>query len=407
MTGRKKLVQVGGAFLAQDVGQMKFWPMKKAWFGNCPIQALLEFHQKLQKWLQVSQLRKVLMKEQAAGRLRKRSHLVHSKDGGNVRIRRPRVLGLLVLLMLLVPRALAVRVLHQQFECCSWNNFWRYLHSPGWTILPSKWRQVHFIQVNQKFYGVYQHRPWHRPWHRYRPHHLQHQRQRRQQLPRADAGARARGPSAPPRCQRCRREAGEHGMAEEALKRSKMKQKKRDFWASWPRELCSESGHNSNHESEIVRWSTVYQSTNGSGLVHQISRQNSKAPTVTIDWLLLMPNTVPIWSWTSQIFPKRSKWNPSEISRIDCIHCYNIVRNHRLYYMSSKGGFTKKPPFARVIIQMMDHCQALVVHGWASPSCTPAPPQGFESAWQRFLPEMMDSYKETFGMWHPRYSERC
>ena len=66
--------------------------------------------------------------------------------------------------------------------------------------------------------------------------------------------------------------------------------------------------------------------------------------------------------------------------------------------MSSKGGFTKKPPFARVIIQMMDLCQALVVHGWASPSCTPAPPQGFESAWQRFLPEMMDSYKETFGM---------
>ncbi|CAK9068717.1 unnamed protein product [Durusdinium trenchii] len=37
--------------------------------------------------------------------------------------------------------------------------------------------------------------------------------------------------------------------------------------------------------------------------------------------------------------------------------------------------------------------QALVVHGWASPWCTPAPPQGFETAWERWLPEMMESYK--------------
>lgn len=39
--------------------------------------------------------------------------------------------------------------------------------------------------------------------------------------------------------------------------------------------------------------------------------------------------------------------------------------------------------------------QALIVHGWACPSSTPPPPAGFESAWQSFLPEMMESYKES------------
>eukprot|EP00435_Cladocopium_sp_Y103_P040670 s1893_g11.t1 len=39
--------------------------------------------------------------------------------------------------------------------------------------------------------------------------------------------------------------------------------------------------------------------------------------------------------------------------------------------------------------------QALVVHGWACPSSTPPPPAGFESAWQSFLPEMVESHKES------------
>ena len=42
--------------------------------------------------------------------------------------------------------------------------------------------------------------------------------------------------------------------------------------------------------------------------------------------------------------------------------------------------------------------QALVVHGYASPRDTPAPPQGFEGAWARFLPEMLESYKERQGL---------
>ncbi|CAE7370982.1 CELF4 [Symbiodinium natans] len=39
--------------------------------------------------------------------------------------------------------------------------------------------------------------------------------------------------------------------------------------------------------------------------------------------------------------------------------------------------------------------QALVVHGFASPLNAPAPPEGFEAAWARFLPQMLESYKES------------
>ena len=35
-----------------------------------------------------------------------------------------------------------------------------------------------------------------------------------------------------------------------------------------------------------------------------------------------------------------------------------------------------------------------MVHGFASPLNVPAPPEGFETAWARFLPEMLESYKE-------------
>lgn len=35
-----------------------------------------------------------------------------------------------------------------------------------------------------------------------------------------------------------------------------------------------------------------------------------------------------------------------------------------------------------------------MVHGWASPTGTPAPPEGFGEVWERFLPEMMASYRE-------------
>jgi len=38
--------------------------------------------------------------------------------------------------------------------------------------------------------------------------------------------------------------------------------------------------------------------------------------------------------------------------------------------------------------------QAMVVHGLASVKSTPAPPEGFESAWKRFLPEMLARYEE-------------
>mmetsp|Transcript_46769 Transcript_46769/g.84449 ORF Transcript_46769/g.84449 Transcript_46769/m.84449 type:complete len:388 (+) Transcript_46769:77-1240(+) len=38
--------------------------------------------------------------------------------------------------------------------------------------------------------------------------------------------------------------------------------------------------------------------------------------------------------------------------------------------------------------------QAMVVHGLASVKQTPAPPEGFESAWSRFLPEMLARYEE-------------
>ena len=35
-----------------------------------------------------------------------------------------------------------------------------------------------------------------------------------------------------------------------------------------------------------------------------------------------------------------------------------------------------------------------MVHGFASPLNVPAPPDGFETAWARFLPEMLESYKD-------------
>mmetsp|Transcript_42319 Transcript_42319/g.78825 ORF Transcript_42319/g.78825 Transcript_42319/m.78825 type:complete len:396 (-) Transcript_42319:64-1251(-) len=50
--------------------------------------------------------------------------------------------------------------------------------------------------------------------------------------------------------------------------------------------------------------------------------------------------------------------------------------------------------------------QALVVHGIASPLNVPAPPEGFETAWARFLPDMLECYKETQLQQHaPSFAE--
>ena len=65
----------------------------------------------------------------------------------------------------------------------------------------------------------------------------------------------------------------------------------------------------------------------------------------------------------------------------------------QISYKSNKKPINKPVQICSNRKKMSLKPQALVVHGWACPTSTPAPPAGFESSWKRFLPEMMHSYK--------------
>lgn len=97
-------------------------------------------------------------------------------------------------------------------------------------------------------------------------------------------------------------------------------------------------------------------------------------------------------AWSSS-YRKASK-HPLFFEWVESPVSYWASLRHRFYKLLAAAIFLPALVVFGFAMTLARVLKAMLVHGWASSRETPAPPEGFEQAWARFLPEMYERQKK-------------